>query len=371
MWTSYELVLGRRGVWKEKAVAPAKQLRVVHYINQYFAGVGGEEKASIGPESREGPVGPGIGLQAAFGDAATVVGTVFCGDNYLTGENDGAALGEVVELIRSFSPDVVVAGPSFGSGRYGLACGLVCQQVQEQLGIPAVAGMHEDSPGAEQYRKLVTIVPTRETAVGMGAALSELARLASKVGRGETLGAPDEDGYLARGYRQNEFSNERSAARAVTLLLKKLKGESYRTEWPLPHYDRVAPPAPLAKRESIRVALVAEGGVVPKGNPDKIPSAWATTWAKYDLKGLSDLTGGSFETVHGGFDTTAANQDPDRLLPLDVLRDLEHTGKVEVYGYMYSTVGNMGSITVMRRLGEEIAKELKEARVDAVLVGST
>ena len=41
-------------------------IRVVHYINQFFAGVGGEEKADYQPETREGAVGPGLALNAAF-----------------------------------------------------------------------------------------------------------------------------------------------------------------------------------------------------------------------------------------------------------------------------------------------------------------
>ena len=39
--------------------------KIVHYINQFFAGIGGEEKADYTPELREGVVGPGMGLKAA------------------------------------------------------------------------------------------------------------------------------------------------------------------------------------------------------------------------------------------------------------------------------------------------------------------
>ncbi len=33
------------------------KLRIVHYINQFFANIGGEEKADYQPELREGIVG--------------------------------------------------------------------------------------------------------------------------------------------------------------------------------------------------------------------------------------------------------------------------------------------------------------------------
>ena len=42
-------------------------LKVVHYLNQFFAGVGGEEKANVGPGAREGAVGPGMALNQALG----------------------------------------------------------------------------------------------------------------------------------------------------------------------------------------------------------------------------------------------------------------------------------------------------------------
>ncbi|MCI0859784.1 MAG: hypothetical protein J4N81_13720, partial [Chloroflexi bacterium] len=34
-------------------------MRVVHYLNQFFGGLGGEEKADLPPETRTGAVGPG------------------------------------------------------------------------------------------------------------------------------------------------------------------------------------------------------------------------------------------------------------------------------------------------------------------------
>ncbi|MBN4069948.1 glycine/betaine/sarcosine/D-proline family reductase selenoprotein B, partial [bacterium AH-315-G05] len=56
--------------------------RVVHYINQFFAGIGGEEKADIKPEIREGFVGPGMAINKAIDADAEIVATVICGDSY-------------------------------------------------------------------------------------------------------------------------------------------------------------------------------------------------------------------------------------------------------------------------------------------------
>ena len=37
-------------------------MKVVHYLNQFFAGLGGEEAAGTPPQRIEGAVGPGRGL---------------------------------------------------------------------------------------------------------------------------------------------------------------------------------------------------------------------------------------------------------------------------------------------------------------------
>ena len=97
-------------------------IRIAHYLNQFFAGIGGEERADVGVSVREGPVGPGRALQAALGDAARVVGTVICGDNFINESPEAALAPPSSRELRELAPDVVVAGPAFGSGRYGLAC---------------------------------------------------------------------------------------------------------------------------------------------------------------------------------------------------------------------------------------------------------
>ena len=59
------------------------RLRVVHYLNQFFAGIGAEDKADTPPGQHQGPIGPGRLLQQALGDRGQVVATVYCGDNYM------------------------------------------------------------------------------------------------------------------------------------------------------------------------------------------------------------------------------------------------------------------------------------------------
>ena len=345
-------------------------LRIVLYLNQFFAGLGGEDKADVAPQVLDSVPGVAAALNNELGGAAQVVATVLCGDNYMAANGEQAAR-EIADLVEPFEPNVVVAGPAFGAGRYGLACGQVCAAVRDSLGVPAVTGMFEENPAVELYRADAIIVPTAKTARGMREALPRMAKLALKMARGENLAFPEQDGYLAQGYRRNEFAEKRGSTRAIEMLLSKIKGDRVITEWPVPQYDPVSPLAPLDKADHIRVAMITTSGLVPMGNPDRVPSAWATEWFKYDLTGVTDLTPEAFETIHGGYDTTAANADPDRIVPIDVFRELEQEGKIELYPKLYATTGNMGSISDMKRMGRELAEELSTAGIDAVIVGAT
>ena len=116
-------------------------LRVVHYINQFYGGIGGEEKADVKPELREGAVGPGLAINGALGDKGEIVATVICGDSYF-GENIEEAKAEVLEMVKSQNPDLFIAGPAFNAGRYGVAAGTITEAVQNELNIPAVTGMY-------------------------------------------------------------------------------------------------------------------------------------------------------------------------------------------------------------------------------------
>ena len=347
------------------------KLRVVHYVNQFFAGIGGEEHARERPQVREGCVGPGQVLQRALGDAAEVVATVYCGD-YFFNEREDTALTAIVDLIRAQAPDLVVAGPAFNAGRYGVACGRVCAAVRDRLGIPVVTGMFPENPGVELSRQRVHIVASGPTPVSMAPTLQRMAALGLKLARQEPVGSPSDGGYIARGLRFTELSSQRAATRAVDMLLKSVRGETWETEWPLPDYDRVPPPPPVKDVRRATIALVTSGGIVPKGNPDRIESTYATKWLKYSLAGVDRLTPEGWQSIHGGYDTTRANEDPNRVLPIDVIRELEADGSIgRLHEEYWVFVGSGASTTNARRFAEEMARDLVASSVEGVIFTAT
>lgn len=348
------------------------KLRVVHYINQFFANIGGEEKADYPAELRVGEVvGPGMAFAQKFGDEAEIVATIVCGDSYFN-ENLEKAKADILAMVKEQNPDIFIAGPAFNAGRYGVACGTIAEAVQEELGIPVLTGMYQENPGADMYKTKVYIVATKNSAAGMRDAVGKMAPLALKLARKEAIGASSQEGYMPNGVRVNFFENERGAKRAVNMLIKKLAGKPFETEYPMPNFDRVAPNKAIADITKAKIALVTSGGIVPKGNPDHIESSSASHYGEYDIAGVNDLTEATYETAHGGYDPVYANEDSDRVLPVDVLREMEAEGKIgELHHLFYTTVGNGTAVASSKAFAEEFSKKLLADGVDAVILTST
>jgi len=345
--------------------------RVVHYINQFYAGIGGEEKADIPPEIRDGIVGPGAALKAAFGTEAEIVATVICGDSYFA-SNLAKTSEQVIEMIKKYKPDGFIAGPAFNAGRYGTACGGMCDIVSKQLGIPVVSGMYPENPGVELYKKSAYIIETPDSAAGMKTAAPAMAKLLLKLLKGEALGTPKQEGYIERGVRKNKFYEKLAAERCVDMFVAKLQGKPFETEYKMPVFDRVDPQPAVKDMKNAVIALVTSGGICPKGNPDHIEASSASKYGEYDISGVMDLTADKYCTAHGGYDATYADRDSDVVLPVDVLRDMEKEGVFKkLHHKFYSTVGNGTAVASSKKFGAEIVDKLLADGVTAVILTST
>jgi glycine reductase len=183
---------------------------------------------------------------------------------------------------------------------------------------------------------------------------------------------PDAEGYFARGIQKNAISEANAAQRAISMLLAKLNNQSFETEIVAQKFDKIPPSAPVVELRSAVIALVTDGGLVPKGNPEKMPANGATRYAANDIAGLDDLTSELFEAVHGGYDTRLVNEDPDRLVPLDVMRQMEREGVIgKLLEVVYATAGLTATMENATRTGAKIAEHLKEHGVQGAILTST
>ncbi len=343
--------------------------KVICYINQYFAGIGGEEKAGHPVEYRKEILGPAVGINSGVSPVAEVIGTIICGDNYFN-ENNKESLEFIKKTLETEQPDLVIAGPAFNAGRYGMACAGVVELVHE-MGIPALTAMYPENPGVDQVKGAAIIAKTSDSAGGMRDALPTLSTLAKKLLQGEKIGKAEEEGYISQGQRKTIIVEKRGSLRAIDMLLKRLNNEKFETELAMPEFDTVEPAKPISDMSKATVAIITTGGIVPFGNPDRLQSASAQIWIKHDISKLEALKG-SYETIHGGYDPVYANELPDRIVPFDMLSEMKKEGKLGgVYKYFYSTTGTGTAVGNSVKFGKEIGKELSEAKVDGVIMTST
>jgi glycine reductase complex component B subunit gamma len=359
-----------------------RKLKVVHYLNQFFGQQGGEEKADIPFLVKSMPIGPGRALQNILGDQAEVVGTVICGDNYFA-ENIEKASQEGLKLIEPFSPDLFFAGPAFEAGRYGISCGAICKIVQERLHIPAITGMYDENPGVDLYRRDAYISKSGKSAINMIQDLTRMVKLGikltTKIGTshllsGENLGDPVEDEFFSRRNIRNKYVSKTQAERSVDMLLAKLSGVPFITEVEMPKFRHISPPSPLRDLTSSTITIISDGGITKKGNPDRFSGRGDNGWASYPVNEMfpSGSSKSDIEIIHTGYSHIHVLANINRLIPIDILRDLEAEGKIgRLDSLFYSTSGNAVSLRCAHQIGQEMAQDLKNREISGAILTST
>ena len=348
-------------------------IRIVHILNQFFAGIGGEEKA--GQEALLLPHAVGVGsvIENALQSHGVEYATMVCGDNYFH-EAEAEALRAIGLAIDEFRPDLFLAGPAFNAGRYGLACAKLCSWVRDNWRIPAITGMDENNPGAQEIGRHVFVVQTGASTASMVETLKRYAQLIEKLlaqdaAAVETFRA---EYCLQIPRRFTVKTDTPDYVRAADLLLSKLSGQSYASEIPRFEIEAHAIPNLTGSLSDATVALVTEGGLVPQGNPDRLESSRGSKYLKYSLAGRDDLKPGEFAAMHTGYDTSKVDQDPDRIVPVDAMRALEKAQRIKkLHDFYFVTTGTGAMPSKMAELGSGIADELVSSGVNAVILTAT
>jgi glycine reductase len=348
-------------------------VKVIHYLNQFFAGIGGEEKAGQEVLFLRQAVGIGGTVENALKDRGVEYATLVCGDNYFH-EAEEAALAALRVAIEEFQPDILLAGPAFNAGRYGIACAKVCSWVRDHWRLPAITGMHEDNPGTREIGRSVFVLQTGASTASMPETLKRYLLFIQKLldGDAKALEALRAEFCLAIPRRFTVRTHKPDYVRAADLLLARLDGQAYESE--IPHIEAPSHAIPNlgVPLADAKLALVTEGGLVPKGNPDRLESSRGSRYFKYSVAGRDDLKQGEFEAMHTGYDTSTVDRDPDRLVPLDALRVLENRRRIgKLHDHYFVTTGTGAMPSKMAELGAGIAAEVADAGVHAVILTAT
>lgn len=344
-------------------------MKVVHYINQFFGQIGGEDKADYPLEVKESVVGPGMMLKNLLNDDNEIVATILCGDNYFSDHTEEVKA-KIRETLEKYDADLLVAGPAFNAGRYGIACGGACK-VAYEMGIIPVSGMFEENPGLELYRKFGYIFPTDDNARGMKDALTKMSAFINKV---STVGEEydyEKEGYFKRGLRKNIWTDYVGAHRAVDMALAKVNGTAFKTELEMPKFSRVNPSPAISDLSKAKIALISTCGPVPTGNPDHIEAHAATKWVKYQIKDFGGEDLKAVDIAHGGYTPVFGTGNGNRVMPVDAMVKLEQEGFIGEFDKdIYVTVGNSMPVTRAAEFGREIAQSLKDSNVSGAILTS-
>jgi len=232
--------------------------KILHYLNQFFAGIGGEDKAGQEFLFVPKPVGPGVVLCDLLKNQEVECATVVCGDNYFH-ENEEAVLASLTEVMTGFAPDLFIAGPAFHAGRYGIACAKTASFVRERWNIPAVTGLYEENPGTREIGRHVLVIQTGSSAASMQATIKRFADLSALLLKKdfENVERFKEEYCLRIPRRFTVQAAAPDSVRAVEMLLAKLRSfpcdTSYRYGRRFGAERQSRPAGELARNEVLQV----------------------------------------------------------------------------------------------------------------------
>ena len=87
---------------------------------------------------------------------------------------------------------------------------------------------------------------------------------------------------------------------------------------------------------------------------------------------MDTMSPNDFTTIHGGYDRQFVMENPNLVVPLDVLREMEKDGEFgELVNYFCTTTGTGTATGSAAKFGDEIGKRLVEDHVDGVILVST
>ena len=156
------------------------------------------------------------------------------------------------------------------------------------------------------------------------------------------------------------------------MLSDRMHDRGFKTELPIIAPDRVEPALFTGDLRNATVGLVTTGGLVPKGNPDKMVRGGSSRHFSYSIEGLDTMSPDAWECVHRGFFTDMTNENPNYILPLNVIRAMEKNGEIgRIHNTFLSVAGVGTAVADSEQIGKRMAEELKQAGVDVCVMVAT
>ena len=211
-----------------------------------------------------------------------------------------------------------------------------------------------------------------KSAVRMRQDASAMAGLAAKVLSGEEILWAEAEGYFPHGVRVSVKSKEAPADRAVRMMLSKLQGQPFKTEFPIEQEDTVVPAGPVDAGRA-KIAVITTGSLVPVGNRTgflPVQPLSGSGMTSEDWKHLRKMSS-TVSTVASA--TNNAMKIRRYWYSLAALkkkrRGSGEIGKLD--DYYYVTTGNLTILKEARKMGREIVEQLKMDGIQAAILVAT
>jgi glycine reductase len=155
------------------------------------------------------------------------------------------------------------------------------------------------------------------------------------------------------------------------MLLAKIHGRSFRTELAAVWRPPLTAAPPVLDLQACRLAVITSGGLVPRGNPDRMPTRYSRHRYEYPLP-ADALVPGEWESVHAGYHVAAVNSNPNVVVPLDALRRLVAEGAIGgLCAQLQSLTGVGTPDTAARAIGGELVESLRRQDARAAIMVAT
>ena len=347
--------------------------KVVHYINQFYAGMGGEDTASVGISVRDGAVGPGLALKANLGADYEIVKTIICGDNTIA-EKTAEIVPQIVELVKKKqAPICSLRALALMPDVTGIGCGATTAAVTEQLRIPAVTALSAENPGTDIYKNRCYILQTENSAKNMRKTAAFMAAFAKRLVEGDTIKDGKEEHYHGSGPAVVIDYSIPAAKRGIDMLLAKHAGRPFHTEVVMPNHEEI--PVPVLTKP------LSERKIRPGHGWRPCAKGQSRSSGAYQFQGVQKV----FHSRYGYAQSPRLGRSAIKvitmplccriltaLVPVDALRKLVKAGVVgSMDDAFYSTAGVMTPMEKCKKFGEGIAKGLIADGCDAAIETST
>ena len=328
-------------------------LRVVHYLNQFFGGIGGEEQADVGVSaSARARWARAALLEKALGDDARIEATL---DRRRQLRQRARADEAVARDRRRARPPPARRG----GGRPGVRLRTLRPGVRARVqawpaerGIAAITAMHPENPGASSARREPLHRPDRRVDdVHAGRARRRWPRWRGDSGRGEiararrggrlhAAGRAPRPRPRAPGLSARARHAARQAARPAVPVGGAVRRARARDAGGADRRPRRAPASPWSP----------PAGSCARATPTSQVSANAVRYHRHTVAELESLSPKEWEAYHAGYFNHIVNSNPNYILPLSFLRDLERQGKVgRVHEHIYALPGVSTPVAVVGR----------------------